>query len=131
MKWVGLIAVIVLVVACFLPWIYIDSIATTVTGVDPKGTFFGKPGYFHLILAVCFTVFTFLQKIWAKRLNLAVAAINMAWAVRNFILLSACAAGECPQKLTGIYLVFFSSLLLLLASFFPDMEIPSNEKKSS
>jgi hypothetical protein len=123
MKWIGLAAVILLITSCFIPWIVIESRNITVTGVDATGTSFGKPGYFHFFCAFFFSVFHFIPKIWAKRLNLLVVGLNTAWAVRNFFLIAACQGGECPEKKIGLYLVLFSSILMLLSSFFPDMKM--------
>jgi hypothetical protein len=41
--------------------------------------------------------------------------MNTGWAVRNFILLSTCNGGECPQRQVAFYLYLLSSILLLIA----------------
>src|SRR5947207_13161596 len=98
MKWIGLLATLALIIACFFPWVFIESKNITVTGIKSTGTTFGKPGYFHFILAAFYIAFTFIPRIWSKRLNLLVAALNIGWAVRNYLLISASAGGECPEK---------------------------------
>ena len=75
-----------------------------------------------------FIVFMLVPRVWAKRSNLLVGAINMAWAIRNFIFLPACIAGECPLRETGIYLALLASVLMLLATLFPDMKLPATKK---
>lgn len=120
MKWVGLVAALGLIVSCFLPWVRIDSISTTVTGVSAPGTNFGKPGYFHLIAVGFFICFTLVPKVWAKRSNLLVTALNMAWSIRNFLLIPMCHGGECPQKKLGIFLVVVASSIMLISSLLPD-----------
>ena len=125
MKWVGLLAVIALIAACFSPWVFIESKNITVTGIESGGTSFGKPGYFHFVLAAFYLVFHFTPRIWAKRLNLLVSVLNIGWAVRNYFLISACAGGECPQKKIGLYVILGSSLLMLLAALLPQMKLPA------
>ena len=124
MKWIGLLAALALIIACFMPWVYIESKSITVTGIEASGTTFGKPGYFHLVLAALFLVFHFTPRIWAKRVNLLVSVLNIGWAVRNYFLISACAGGECPEKKIGLYVVLGSSFLMLLAALLPQMKLP-------
>jgi hypothetical protein len=121
MKWTGIIAAIILIMACFLPWVVIPSINSTITGIDAMGTNFGKPGYFHFITIFFFIVFSLVQKIWAKRFNFLVTALNMAWAIRNFYLITMCRAGECPEKKAGIYLILILSVIMLASALLPDL----------
>ena len=124
MKWAGIVAGITLAISCFLPWVVIESRNITVTGIDASGTRFGRPGYFHIAMSVLFLLFTFIRRVWAKRTNLWVVAMNFAWALRNYFTIPACEGGECPQKEIGIYLLVFSSILMLAAALFPDMKLP-------
>lgn len=124
MKWAGIAGAGLLILSCFLTWVVIPSKNIVVTGVDASGTYFGKPGYFNLVMTFFFLLFTLLPKIWAKRTNLLVSAMNMAWAARNYFIISACRAGECPEKHTGIYLMLIASLLMLVSSLFPDLKLP-------
>jgi len=127
MKWVGALAAAALIIACFFPWVFIESKSMTVTGIESSGTNFGKPGYFHFFLAAIYLLFTFIPKVWAKRWNLLIVAMNIAWAARNYLIISACSGGECPQKRTALYVVLISSLLMLLAALFPKMEVPPDK----
>jgi len=129
MKWIGLLAALALIIACFIPWVFIESKNIIVTGIESGGTSFGKPGYFHFVLAALFLVFNFTPRIWAKRMNLLVSVLNIGWAVRNYFLISACAGGECPEKKIGLFIVLGSSLLMLSAALLPQMKLP--EKTNS
>jgi hypothetical protein len=129
MKWIGLMAVLLLIVSCFTPWVIIESKNITVSGVDSTGTNFGKPGYLHFILSFLFIVFHFIAKIWAKRWNLLVVALNIAWAIRNYFIISACRDGDCPLKQIGLFLVLFASALMLVSALFPDIKL-NQEKKN-
>jgi hypothetical protein len=128
LKWIGILAVVLLVVSCFTPWVIIESSGITVSGIDATGTNYGKPGYFHFIMAFFFLVFTLIQKLWAKRFNLLVVALNLGWAIRNFFVVTACSGGECPVRQTGLWLMLGSSILMLLSSLFPDVELKDDNK---
>jgi hypothetical protein len=128
MKWIGVMAAVLLVVSCFTPWVIIESKNIIISGIDATGTNYGKPGYFHFIFSFLFLLFTFIQKIWAKRLNLLVVAVNIAWAAKNYFLLTACAGGECPVLQTGLGLMLLSSIIMLVSAFVPDIEIKQNNK---
>lgn len=129
MKWIGLAAVVLLIISCFSTWVVITSKNIVVSGVDATGTSFGKPGYFHFFFSFFFIVFTFIPRIWAKRVNLVVTAMNLAWVVRNYFIISGCRGGECPEKHNGIYLIFLASLLMLGSALFPDLKIPEQKEK--
>lgn len=129
-KWIGFAAAVVLLVACFTTWASLPARNISISGVDATGTSFGKPGFFHLILGSLFIILHFIPRIWAKRTNLVVTAINLAWAVRNYFVITTCRAGECPEKHTGIYLVMVASIILLVAALFPDMKLPDEEIKT-
>jgi len=129
MKWIGLFAVALLIFACFQPWVIILSKNIIVSGVDSTGTNFGKPGYTHFVLSIFFIIFHLIPKLWAKRWNLLIVALNIAWAIRNYFIISMCREGECPEKKIGLWLVMISSVLMLLAALFPDIEL-KEEKKS-
>ncbi len=122
-KWVGVLSVIALIVACFLPWVLIQSQNLVISGVDSGGTNFGKPGYFNFLMAIFFLAFTFIQRLWAKRVNLLIVAFNLAWAVRNFFIITTCEGGECPKHKIGLYLMLGASLVMLISALLPDMKL--------
>jgi len=127
MKWIGLLSALALIIACFFPWVFIESKNILVTGIESTGTTFGKPGYFHFALAAFYLAFTFIPRIWAKRINLLVAALNIAWAARNYFLISACAGGECPEKKAALYIVLISSVVMLIAALLPKVQLQKAE----
>lgn len=123
LKWAGLLAAALLVASAFLPWVIIESRGLELTGVDTTGTNYGRPAYFHFVMAAFFVLFTLVPRLWAKRTNLAVVALNTAWAIRNFLVIASCQGGECPLRQVGLWLALGSSLLMLLSALFPDMEV--------
>jgi hypothetical protein len=114
-NWVAVIFSIFLIIACFLPWVIIENKNITVKGIEAGGTAFGKPGYMHFFLTTVYISLVILNKWWSKRIAIFIAAFNMAWAVRNFIIISACHGGECPVKKIGIYIMVASSFAMLIA----------------
>lgn len=129
MKWAGLLAAILMICSCMMPWVSIPLRNIVVSGVEAAHTDFGRPGYLHLLLTAVFIPFNFIPRIWAKRSNLAVTALNMAWAIRNYFIITACREGECPEKHVAIYLVLIAAFLMLIAALFPDMAMPADKQK--
>ncbi|HWC54828.1 MAG TPA: hypothetical protein VG676_14670 [Chitinophagaceae bacterium] len=127
LKWIGFAAALALAIACFFPWVFIESKNITLSGIEATGTSFGKPGYFHFLMTAFFLVFHFIPKVWAKRSNLVVVALNLAWAIRNYILISLCHMGECPVKKTAIYILIPASVVMLAAALFPDIDLSKND----
>ncbi|WP_082038092.1 hypothetical protein [Flavihumibacter solisilvae] len=119
----GAIAAIVTIISCFLTWISIPDLGITVSGFESAGTSFGKPGLMNTAMScIAFCMFL-IPRIWAKRVNLFFTGFNMAWAVRNYILVTACHGGDCPVKHTGIYLLMIFSFLQLLMAVIPDVKL--------
>lgn len=117
-KWLGVAAAIALIVACYLPWIIVESKDLVVSGVETTGTNFGKPGYFHMFFAGMYLLFVLINRVWSKRVNIFISAFNIAWALRNFAIISACSGGECPEKQAGLYVVLIGSLVMLAGVLF-------------
>ena len=88
LKWLGLAAALLLIITCFIPWVIIPSKNIVVSGTAAIGTNFGKPGYFNLVMVTFFIFFTLVPRVWAKRANLLVVALNLGWAIRNYFIIS-------------------------------------------
>jgi hypothetical protein len=106
----------------------IESKRIVVSGVEASGTAFGKPGYFHLLFGLIFIVLTIINKVWSSRLNIFINAFNIAWAVRNFLVISMCHGGECPEKHLALYIVLIASFGMLLASFLSKPDQPISQE---
>ena len=117
--WIGVGSVLLLALACTMPWVLIPSKQLVISGIDASGTRYGKPGYLHLLLGFFYLLFTLVPAVWAKRANLLVVAFNLAWTIRNFLILSLSRGGECPQRLYGLYLLAIASILMLIAALLP------------
>ena len=123
LKWLGLLAAILLIASCFFPWVLIPSKNITITGIQSDGTNFGKPGYFNLLMTGLYILFALTPRVWAKRANLIVVALNMAWSLRNYFMVTACEGGECPDIQPALYILLISSIIMFLSALFPDTKL--------
>ncbi len=128
LKWIGIVAVLLLVASCFMPWYLIGWKNIVITGVE-AGDQLGKPAYWHFVFSFFFFVLTFIPRLWAKQWNVIIAAINVAWMIRNFFALAVCSGGFCPERQLGIWLVMVSSVIMLLSALFPDINMPQKIEK--
>lgn len=129
LHWVGIAACVVLIVSCFLPWGYyaddqiVHEADRVFTGFYSYKHYYGKPGLIFSLFALVIALFMLLPKLWAKRANLFMSAFILAYAVRTFIVFGACYNNYCPQKMFGLYLMLVSTILIMLASVFPDVSL--------
>jgi len=123
LHWFGIIACISLIISCFLPWVYYADINQHFTGFYSYQNEYGKPGKFLLTAGTATLVFMLLPKLWAKRANLFICALTVAYAVKTYILFGSCYNNYCPQKLFSLYLMLLSTVLMLLASIFPRVKL--------
>ncbi len=124
----GIIAALSITAICYMPWVFIAGNNIVVTGLDSGLTDFGRPGLMDIFLSCVCAVLFAVPKIWAKRTNVFIATLNFAWSIRNFILLTTCQAGECPEKQAGLYLLLIVSFTMLLMTFLPKIALPADEK---
>lgn len=120
---IGIIAAIGTIIISFLPWCYIASAQLHITGMQAEGTDFGKPALLNIFFVSISIIFFATKKIWAKRWNLLIAALNAAWSVRNFLLISTCMYGDCPELKPAIYLLPAFGIIILVMSFLPKMNV--------
>lgn len=124
--WVGLLSCLLLIAACFMPWIHINSINETLTGMNVKpfvtGNNYGKAGKFIIILTSIIIILTVIPRIWAKRVNLFLSALLVAFALRSFVIFSGSLfEGEVERK-AGLYLALILPFVILAASVFTKTE---------
>lgn len=119
----GSAAAVAIIAFCFLPWVYIVSIKTIVTGLNTGVTGFGKPGIIHIFFCAITIILFAIHKIWAIRANLFVVTLNFTWSIRNFLIVTICQMGECPEKRSGIYAIVILSFILFVMGLLPKMEV--------
>jgi hypothetical protein len=129
-KWIGILAAVTIILICYQPWIYVGSANLEIGGMHASGKHnFGRPGLMNIIMTTGALVMFFLPFIWAKRLNIFFVAFNIAWSIRNYILLTRCYGGDCPQKKAGLYILIIASLVMLIAAFVPDISVEQKKKQ--
>ena len=125
---IGIIAAIVLIVACFIPWAYYPDINKNFTGFFSEGNNYGKPGKVIIFFSVISIAFFIIPKIWAKRANILVAATTIAYCIKCYILFTSCYSGICPEKKVGIFLILIFSILMMIAAVSPDLKLKNDKK---
>lgn len=127
-KWIGLATAIALIIVCFIPWTYHEDVQKSFTGFFSQNDAYGKPGKFLIFFSAVSVLLILIPRIWAKRTNLFVTGIMLAYAIKTYILYTSCYNAYCPEKKAGIFLVVALSLIQFVMSLFPDMKI--EEKKT-
>lgn len=128
-KWIGLLAAVVIVAVCYMQWVYVPSVQLEIGGMHASGKqSFGRPGLMNIIMTVAASLMFILPFIWAKRVNLFFCAFNIAWSIRNYILLTRCYSGECPVKKPALFILLLASLVMLVMAMMPDIEIKEEKK---
>ena len=131
---IGLLACIGIAISCFLPWAHYNSINETFTGVNVKpfttGNYYGRAGIVILVISGLIFLLMLLPRLWAKRVNLFLAAILIAYCIRTYIIFtSALFEGEV-QKLPGIYLIILFAFIIMLSAVFPyEGKLPRDQRK--
>jgi len=121
---VGIAAALAMIAVCFLPWTYIVSQQITVSGMSALGTNFGRPGLFNIAVSVIMVIMFTVPAVWAKRINVFLAALNLAWAFRNYLLVSSCMMGECPEKQPGLFVLVGLALVIQAMALLPKIALP-------
>ena len=114
MRWLSILMAIAVITACFFPWVIIENRNIYFGGFDSTNANYGKPGLLHVVLCSIVIVLLLIGRIWSIRIAFIFCAVNIAWALRNYVIISACRGGECPQKQAALYIVLVCSLLLPL-----------------
>ncbi len=123
---IGVAAVLLMVAVCYMPWSYVASQQLTITGMDTGKAAFGRPGILNIFFGAIALFFFLFPKIWGKRTNVFIGALNLSWSIRNYILVTTCYFGDCPEKRLGIYLLLFTSVIIFIMTLVPKINL---EKK--
>jgi hypothetical protein len=113
-RWFALLCAAIVIACCFFPWIHIVSKNILVGGFYSDIKNFGKPGLLQSFFTGIVFILLLINKIWSLRTSFFISVLNLAWALRNFLLIPACSGGECPEKLPALYVLMISSALLIL-----------------
>jgi len=126
-QWIGITAALLLIAACFMPWAYFPDLGKNFTGFFSEKNIYGRPGKVLIFFSVVEILLFAIPRIWAKRTNILVAAVAIAFALKSYILYTACYGGLCPEKRAGIFLVLGSAVITLVAALLPDIAVRTEE----
>lgn len=128
--WV-ILAALGLIAGSFLPIAYYSDLDKTFTGFFSENNLYGKPGKLFIFIAVVSIVFAFINKAWAKGINLLFAAVNVAFYIKTYVLFTSCANGLCPEKRFGLYILMGATILLMATALLPDLKVTSKSDSKS
>ena len=129
-KWIGWCAAALLIISCFIPWAYYADLNKNFTGFFSEQNIYGKPAMFFIFFALVSVVLIYLDKVWAKRTHIFLAALNIGYLIKTYILFTSCYNAYCPEKKPGLYLLILSSALLMIVSVFPGIKVDKMHNKS-
>ena len=128
-KWIGIAALMILIISCFLPWTYHPDLNKTFTGFFSENNAYGKPGKAFIFFSIAAALGFLINRVWAKRMNFFICAVIVAYACRCFIIFSGCYSGICPEKKVGLWLMIVAAILSLAMAVIPEMKV--NTKKTT
>jgi hypothetical protein len=120
---IGIAAALLLIAACFMPWAYYPDLQKEFTGFFSEQNAYGRPGKLIVALSVLAIVFFLIPRIWAKRSNIFLGAVILAFSIKSYILFTACYNGTCPDKKLGIFLVVIAPVIMIAAAILPNMKV--------
>jgi hypothetical protein len=123
-KWFAILVILLVAACCFFPWVTIPEKNITISGFHSDISIFGKPGIMHFFICGLLLLLLLFQKSWSLRAGFFISFINIAWAFRNYFLISSCRAGTCPEKQPALYTLLVGSLVLTVLILF----VPSRSK---
>ncbi|HLX67737.1 MAG TPA: hypothetical protein VKR41_12100 [Puia sp.] len=122
-QWIGIAAALLLIAACFMPWAYFPDLGKEFTGFFSEENRYGRPGKLLTCFSAAMIALFVIPKVWAKRTNIIVAGITVAFVIRCYILFTGCYGGICPGKRAGIYLLLLASALTAVATLLPNLPV--------
>ena len=129
-KWIGSCFSALLIASCLMPWTYYKDLNKNFTGFFSEQNIYGKPAVFFIFFAIASIVMIHIDKVWAKRAHIFLAALNLGYLIKTYILFTACYNAYCPEKKTGLYLLVLSSAVLMIISVFPNTKVENIRDES-
>lgn len=128
-KWIGIAGCVLIIVACFLPWTYHADLGKSFTGFFSENDTYGKPGKVYIFLSVVSIILLLTPRVFAKRVQLFIAGLIIAYSIKTYTLFTSCYNAYCPIKQYGLYLLLGGALIVLFASLFPDLKLVKSSIK--
>ena len=127
---IGIIASLLVIAICFLPWIEVPSLQLTLNGIHGKVNdqlSFGSQWKAHSFFCSIMIILFLIPKLWAKRTNIFFAVMHLGWAIKNYIIFSMCRQGECPDIKPALYILVLLALVIQVMALLPKLEIKETE----
>ncbi len=122
---IGVLAALLLIGSCFLPWVEIPYLHKTLNGFNGKvneNISFGTQAKTHIFFAIIAITLFLVNKIWAKRTNIFICFLSLTWAIKNYILFSICRP-ECPTVKPGLYLLLVFAIVMQIMALLPTLKV--------
>ena len=126
-QWIGILASVILILSGFMNWTWYPDIHKYFTGYYSENNIYGRPGKIFMYLSVIAIIFFLVPRIWAKRWNVLVCTIIVAFAIKTFIVFTACYRGICPTRQIGIWMMLSSCILIFICALLPDLKLKEKE----
>lgn len=120
---IGVVSALLVIASCFMPWAYYPDIQKVFTGFFSQNNHYGRPGVFLVPVATISIIFFLIPKVWAKRWNLLIAALLVAYAVKSYILFSSGYNVFEPTVLYGLVVMLASAVLVMIMALLPDLDV--------
>jgi hypothetical protein len=128
-QWIGIAAALLLIAACFMPWAYFPDLGKNFTGFFSEKNIYGRPGKVLIFFSGIQILLFMIPRVWAKRANIIVSALAIAFGFKSYILYTSCYGGLCPDKKIGIFLVLGATLITLVAALLPDLPVRATKDR--
>ena len=131
-KQIGFFACLLLVAGSFAPLAYYPDLHKFFTGFYSEKNIYGKPGKVFTFFAVVSVVLLYVNAVWAKRTLIFIAALNIGYLIKTYIVFTSCYQTICPEKKYGLVLLIAGSVILMITALLPDMKVevkPGNEER--
>jgi uncharacterized membrane protein len=125
-KQIGFFTCLLLVVSSFLPWAYYPDLHRSFTGLYSEQNMYGRPGKVFIFFAVVSVILIYLDKVWAKRTMLFIAAFNIGYLIKTWVVYTSCYKTICPRTQYGLYLLVLASILLMVTALFPQTKLKAD-----
>lgn len=120
---IGIAAALLLIAACYMPWAYYPDLQKEFTGFFSEQNAYGRPGKLLVGLSIVAIALFLIPRVWAKRANIFLGAVILAFSVKSYILFTACYKGTCPDRRFGIFLVVITPIMMIAAAILPNMKV--------
>jgi len=112
----GIVAALLLIFFCFLPWAFYPDLQENFTGFYSNHNYYGRPGRAFVFLAVFSMVLFLIPRVWARWVNQVTGIILFAYAIKTYVLYTSCYNTICPQVKFALPAVLVSTLVILVCT---------------